>query len=185
MGALAEIADLLNRDETACRLLAQAEGLKLPDCWIGAGFVRNAVWDALHGIGSACATLPDIDVIYFDVSDVRQERDVAIEQRLQALSPDQVWSVKNQARMHLRNGDAPYRDSTDAVAHWPETATAIAARSIDGRIELTAPHGVEDLLGLVVRPTSAFAAKMDVYRDRVRAKNWLDRWPRLTILGLA
>ena len=45
--------------------------------------------------------------------------------------------------MHLRNGDAPYRDTYDAVAHWAETATAIAARSLRGRVEVMAPHGID------------------------------------------
>lgn len=31
--------------------------------------------------------------------------------------------VKNQARMHLRNGDRPYQSATDAMRYWPETAT--------------------------------------------------------------
>ena len=53
-------------------------------------------------------------------------RDRAIEAELRALAPGIDWSVKNQARMHLRNGDPPYSGATDAMRHWPETATAIA-----------------------------------------------------------
>jgi hypothetical protein len=45
-----------------------------------------------------------------------------------------------------------------------------------------APHGVLDLLNLIVRPTPAFERKMDVYRERVRSKDWPARWPSLTVL---
>jgi hypothetical protein len=38
------------------------------------------------------------------------------------------WSVKNQARMHERNADRPYRSASDAMMHSPETATAVGAR---------------------------------------------------------
>ena len=91
------------------------------------------------------------------------------------LAPGIRWSVKNQARMHRRNGDAPYRDTLDAVAHWAETPTAIAARTIEGRVEVMAPYGVDDLLNLIVRPTPVFGHKMDAYRERIMAKEGLAR----------
>ena len=40
----ADIVDLLSRNVTARVHLARVAQLGLPDCWIGAGFVRNAVW---------------------------------------------------------------------------------------------------------------------------------------------
>ena len=114
--------------------------------------------------------LNDIDVIFFDPADVRVERETATERRLLSVAPGPLWSVKNQARMHIRNGDDPYRDTSHALTCWCETPTAIAARSIGGLIELIAPLGVEDLLALVVRPTPHFASKMHVYRERVRTE---------------
>jgi hypothetical protein len=123
-----------------------------------------------------------VDVIFFDPSDTRRERESDLENRLHEISPGAIWSVKNQARMHLRNGDAPYRDTFEAVAHWAETATALAARSLDGRIDVMAPHGVKDLLNLIVRPVPAFEQKMEVYRERVLSKDWPARWPMLTML---
>ncbi|MBF3222218.1 hypothetical protein HKW74_22440, partial [Pseudomonas aeruginosa] len=93
------------------------------------------------------------------------------------------WSVKNQARMHLRNGDRPYRDCADALCHWAETCTAVALRLVGERLELLAPLGVDDLLALKVRPTAHFAGKPEVYRRRLREKNWTARWPLLDISG--
>lgn len=87
--------------------------------------------------------------------------------------------------MHRRNGDAPYADTLDAIRHWPDTATSIAARLRQGQIDILAPHGIDDLLALIVRPTPAFIGKMDVYRERVQRKNWQSKWPNLRICGLA
>lgn len=179
---LRDIARLLEAHADLHALLLHVESLGLPDCWIGAGFIRNTVWDVLHGRAIDVSRLNDVDVIFFDPSDTGRERESDLENRLHEISPGAIWSVKNQARMHRCNGDAPYRDTFDAVAHWAETATALAARSLDGRIDVMAPHGVKDLLNLIVRPVPAFEQKMEVYRKRVLSKDWPARWPRLTML---
>lgn len=83
--------------------------------------------------------------------------------------------------MHARNGHAPYADTADAVWHWTETATAVAARTRAGRVELLAPHGLADLLGLVVRPGPAYAHRPQDVLRRVREKGWMRRWPGLTL----
>ncbi|MGO4573590.1 nucleotidyltransferase family protein [Microvirga sp. 2TAF3] len=181
MRDLSDIAHFLETQADLRGFLASVESLGLPDCWIGAGFVRNAIWDALHGRSFDTGSLNDVDVVYCDSADSSRERDIALERQLRELHPGPPWSVKNQARMHRRNGDAPYRDTRDAIAHWPETATAIAARSVNGRVEIIAPHGVEDLLNLIVRPTPVFRSKIGIYRQRAAGKDWPVRWPRLTI----
>lgn len=178
---IGDVERLLEAHADLHALLLHVESLGLPDCWIGAGFIRNTVWDVLHGREIDVSRLNDVDVLFFDPGDIRRERESDLEHRLCEIASGAIWSVKNQARMHLRNGDAPYRDTFDAVAHWAETATAIAARSLRGKVEVMAPHGVQDLLNLIVRPTPAFEQKMDVYRERVRSKDWPARWPQLTV----
>lgn len=182
MQAVADIAALIEGQPDMMRLLRVVERLALPDCWIGAGFVRNAVWDVLHDRAPDCALLNDVDVVFFDGADASRRRDDAIEGKLRLTCPGVPWSVNNQARMHARNNDDPYADTSAAIARWPETATAVAARFTGGRVELLAPHGVDDLLNLIVRPTPAFAARHDVVDERLRTKGWLSRWPRLTVL---
>lgn len=183
MNSVDDIADFLGRTACFARVLAAAATIVPDDGWIGAGFVRNAVWDHLHGRPPALVAGSDVDVVYCDPADATCARDLAIEARLVAAHPDVPWSVHNQARMHVANGDPPYRDVADAIACWPETATAVAARLRDGRVEMLAPHGVDDLLGLIVRPTPAFAGKMDVFDARQAAKNWRSRWPLLRRAG--
>ena len=175
-----ELRRLIASDAQRMRILARVRELGLPDCWIGAGFVRNLVWDHLHG--HATSPLPeDVDVIWFDPARPEPEHDRALEAVLRGADGSVAWSVKNQARMHRRNGDTPYRCALDAMRCWPETATAVAVRLAGpDRIELAAPFGLDDLFGLVVRPTPRFVAqKHPVYLERMRSKNWLAAWPQL------
>lgn len=46
----------------------------------------------------------------------------------------------------------PYLSSADAIAPFPTFATAVGVRRINGELECCAPFGLDDLLGLVVRP---------------------------------
>jgi len=163
----------------------------LPDAWIGAGFVRGAVWDRLHGF-AAPTPLPDLDVVYFDPADPRGEREEDISARLAAQGPPAPWagtlpewSARNQARMHRRNGDAPYRDTADALTRWLETPTCVAARlGPGGRVEVLAPLGTDDLFALRLRPTPHARSRPDKlaqYRERLDAKRWDLLWPLLMV----
>jgi hypothetical protein len=162
-------------------LLQDVAKLDLPDCWIGAGFVRNLVWDHLHGFEQT-TPLNDIDVIYFDAANLSEEIEIRIAVSLELKRPEFTWDVKNQARMHVENGDQPYSSSIDAIKYWPETATAVAARLWDEesqRLELAAPYGIDDLVNLVVRPTPAFEEKREQFYQRLEKKNWKKIWPKL------
>ncbi len=163
--------------------LEAVAALELPDGWIGAGFVRAPVWDRLHGYETP-TPLDDIDVVYFDPSCLDPAAERAHERRLAARLPDLPWSVRNQARMHLRNGDRPYRSSADALSHWLETPTAVAIRlDAEGRPALLAPLGLRDLLDMVVRPTPhAQAHRMTAFRERIETKGWRETWPRVQVV---
>lgn len=165
-------------------VLESVRALGLPDWAIGAGFVRNAVWDNLHGYAEATA-LDDVDVLYFDPADLSKVAERALEARLAAAMPSVPWSVRNQARMHLRNGDAPYKDTEDAMRFWLETATCVAVRlAADGSLAVIAPYGLDDLLGLRSGPTLRGNERYPAYQERMRAKNWPGRWPRVQVSGL-
>ncbi|WP_082223660.1 nucleotidyltransferase family protein [Pseudomonas sp. RIT-PI-a] len=179
------IQAIISNDPIRRRMLEIVRSLNLPDCWIGAGFVRNAVWDHLHG-RSVSTVSTDVDVIWFDATRSTHEQDEALEAVLRDLDPNVLWSVKNQARMHVQNGDEPYQSATDAMRYWPETATAVAIRlREDGTYEIAAPLGFDDLFDLIIRPAGRFATdKNTIYQDRVTSKNWLKVWPMLTLSGL-
>lgn len=184
MDSLDDIVVFLKGQKSIMELLAAVELLDLPDCWIGAGLIRNAVWDHLHSFPVEPHGSSDVDVVYYDQRHVTVDRDIAIEAQLFALLPKIQWSVHNQARMHNRNGDEPYHSTADAIRCWSETATAIAARTLGENVAVIAPYGIDDLIGLVVRPTPAFVGKLDIYRKRVASKDWARRWPRLTFIDV-
>lgn len=165
--------------------LRHVASLHLPDWWIGAGFVRSKIWDTMHDYTER-TPLPDVDVIYFDPSDLREETEKQIDAKLRALDATIIWSTKNEARMHLKNGDKPYTSSTDALAQWTETPTCIGA-SLDarGNVIITAPHGVEDLLQGIIRPTPAVLkqpSRTAIFNERMHKKNWPAHWPKLRII---
>jgi hypothetical protein len=182
MDRLAQLQALIAADPQRMRVLGLVRALELPDCWVGAGFVRNRVWDHLHA--RPVSPLPqDIDVIWYDPRQATPERDRELEAALRARDATLAWSVKNQARMHGRNGDLPYGSARDAMRHWPETATAVAVRlGGQGVVEVAAPFGLDDLFDAIVRPTPRFAAgKQSIFLERVRAKRWQATWPGLRL----
>jgi hypothetical protein len=59
-------------------LLRAARAVDLPDWFVGAGVIRNIVWD--HLLGYAIPTPPaDVDVVFFDPHDLSAARDAAAE----------------------------------------------------------------------------------------------------------
>ncbi len=67
-----DILDVIKNDRWMIGILRAVFDLKLPDWWIGAGFVRSKIWDTVHGYTKR-TIIPDIDVIYFDPSDFSKE----------------------------------------------------------------------------------------------------------------
>lgn len=160
-------------------VLRAAQSVGLPDWMIGAGFIRNKVWDHLHGYAER-TPLADIDLIYFDPSDLDEKREKEYDARLVEII-DAPWSTKNQARMHSVNNNQPYSSSEEALAHWIETPTCTAVKLLeDGTLRLIAPHGIEDLVSLVVRP-SPLSGDSSIYAERIARKKWEEKWPRLHI----
>lgn len=183
MWQLTRLRNIIAADPLRMQALEMVAALDLPDCWIAAGFVRDAVWDDLHGY-DVRLPLGDIDVVWFDAA----REDARLDRQWEALCQDNMpqlsWSVKNQARMHQRNGDAPYMSVSDAMTHWPETATAVAVRLDEGgSIIVNAPFGLDDLFALRLHPAPHFTGdKAAIFKERVAAKKWLNRYPKLTLL---
>lgn len=177
-----QVSDLLTHDPLRWQAMGLVEALNLPQGCIGAGFVRNLVWDHWHEGARDCRQ-EDVDVLFYDQSITDAAYDAEIEAALRDSAPDLKWSVKNQARMHLRNEDAPYLSVEDAMRFWPETATAVAAARSGNLCIITAPFGLADLESLILRPTSAAPHKVAAFYARVTGKNWQTRWPKVRVIG--
>lgn len=101
--------------------------------------------------------------------------------------PSLAWEVTNQATVHrwfaehLGQTVAPLLSLEDGVATWPEVATCVGVfLRPDDSIGVVAPHGVDDLFGLVVRHNPV-RADAQTYRERVASKRFAARRPLLTI----
>ena len=174
-----ELTNMIKSDPYLMSILKTVQKLQLNDCWVAAGVIRNKVWDSFHHIQTE---INDIDVIYFDALDCSIESEKAFEAKLQKMMPHQPWSVKNQARMHIKNKISPYTSSFDGVAHFPETPTAIAVRLNHKNLEIVAPYGLHDLFEGQVRPTPPFnqdSKLHTIYLDRIHSKNWGSVWDKL------
>lgn len=182
-----DLIKLVESDEWMMEVLKQAQMLQLPDWWICAGFVRSKVWDVLHEF-SERTPIDDVDVIYYDPSRIDEEYEKQLEKELNTVRPDIPWSVKNQARMHHINNLPPYDSASDGIAHFPETVTALGVSlTEEGKVLLAAPHGVEDVFSMQVRAIPFFRKEpklQEVYRHRVKKKNWQLTWPRVEIVEI-
>ncbi|WP_059053843.1 nucleotidyltransferase family protein [Paenibacillus senegalimassiliensis] len=175
-----KLIDILRSNEYLLRDLELVRQLGLPDWYIAAGYVRNRVWDHLHGY-SEPTPLNDVDILYYDPYDLAEDTEKRHELVLREQRNTYDWSCKNQARMHIRNQDEPYLSVTDAMKRWPETATAVGVSlDEDGGIIIIAPYGLQDLFDLVIRKSPLYTDD-DVFHQRIQSKNWLEKWPLLKI----
>jgi hypothetical protein len=172
------IAEIIAQDPVGMEQLRAARSLALPDWCIAAGFVRNRVWDHLHGIWPPRPPA-DIDVLYYDRADLSRAPETAYEARLGALvrAP---WQVRNQARMHLWKRLPQHESTSDSIIYWLETVTAVGVRlEADDRLTVIAPLGTDDLLNLRCRPTEFGRIQRAEYDERIVAKRWRELWPKV------
>ena len=177
---------LVRRSSWCMSALAAARALNLIDWCIGAGAIRNLVWDQLHD--RIEPTIPgDIDLAYFDPSDLSRERDAGLEKRLDGLFPGTEWDVVNQAGVHLwyaeRFGQEvePIGNLEEALSTWPEYATCVGVRlEPNDKISILAPHGLEDLFGMVVRRNPTRISRSG-FLHRLEEKRFDEKWPLLRI----
>lgn len=176
------ISNLIKSDPWRMEALRAVRTLELPDWLIGAGFVRNLVWDNLHGYKKQ-TPLSDIDVAYFDPTNLDEASEKEFETRLKKIM-DENWSVTNQARMAgINHFHREYTSTADAISHWPETATAIGVRlDNNDNIKLIAPYGTDDLTNLVLRMTPDLGDGREYFLKRIEKKQWLTKWPKLQII---
>lgn len=181
------LIDIVTRDQRFLGSLRAVRSLGLGDWCIGAGAVRNLVWDALHAKDSP-SRLDDVDVAYFDAGDLSPLRDAALQTRLSIIEPTLPWEVTNQASVHLWFEGCfgypmePLRSLHEAIASWPEFATAVGITlDADDGLRVIAPHGLDDLFAMIVRRNPQ-RVSIQTYRHRVAAKRFAERWPKVRVL---
>jgi uncharacterized protein len=166
--------------------LHAAHAVGLSSWCIGAGAVRNAVWDYLHGRSHA-SPLADVDLVYFDAHQPR-EHERQVQDHLSRIHPSVMWDVANQAHVHLWyesvfGSSVPALQSLEeGVSTWPEYATCVGLYlTVQSKLEVLAPYGLSDLFALRVRHNPARAGQ-STFATRYSSKGWVQRWPHLQIV---
>lgn len=175
----AKLLELIGADQDLMAILTLLGDLDLPDCWLAAGTVRNAIWNYLTG-QPFFDTQTDVDVVFFDPARPYEDNQL-IQDQLRTLAPVYHWEVKNQVYMHQHSPNtAPYTSSREAIGKYPETCTALAIRLTDEGLELFTPYGLDDVTSFTLRPTPHFQEdpeRLAVYHKRLAKKKWSNRWP--------
>ena len=177
---------ILGKNRALQTVLDLAPQLELPDYYVGAGFVAQTVWNVLSG-RHPTKDVKDIDIVYFDPRDLSEEGEAQQTRNAQALlqSVPLPVDVTNEARVHTWYGKAfgyeiePYRSTEAAIQTWPSTATSIGIRRSGPELEIYAPFGLDDLLGLVVRPNKV---QIDEATYARKTQRWSSCWPNLTVI---
>lgn len=179
-----KIISLIREDEWMMDILKSAKSLNLSDWWICAGFVRSKIWDAIHNFNER-TPIPDIDVIYFDPTNIDELEEKKLEEVLKTLVSNTPWSIKNEARMHIKSNMPPYSSSVDAISKFPETATALGVKLDEkDNLVITTLWGFGDAVNLEVKPTPFFKEtkeRVEIYEDRITKKNWKSTWHKLKV----
>jgi uncharacterized protein len=178
------LVDYIQSSELMMDVLLAAQSANLPQWFVGAGFIRNTVWDILSGIEPSFE-FNDIDLAYYDDDNKSEDTDRKIANELHSKLATN-WEVVNQAYAHAYNSVDPYTSAMDGLAHWTETATCVGATlDIAGKVVILAPWGLDDLLSMTARITPIYSGKQyfeNLYKERIATKNWQTRWPNLKVI---
>ncbi|HET7303859.1 MAG TPA: nucleotidyltransferase family protein [Segeticoccus sp.] len=181
---LARLVDAVWADPVCATILERLPVLRLPDWWLTAGAVFQNVWNAVEGLPPGHG-VKDYDVFYFDDCDLSWDAEDRATRRVHALFSDldATIELRNEARVHLwyeSKFGVParaYTSARDAVDAFASTTCCLAATTGTDGVEVYAPHGLEDVFALHMRPNPRLAPRT-VYETKVT--EYRQRWPRLT-----
>ncbi|MGO4507781.1 nucleotidyltransferase family protein [Bradyrhizobium sp. 2TAF36] len=168
-------------------IIGELASLALPDAWLVSGCLVQTAWNVLtdravdHGIA-------DYDVFYFDPDTSWEAEDTVIRTLHARLSHLGVRiETRNQARVHLwypgKHGlpYPPLTCSTDGIDRFLTQNTQVGVRHAGDGFEVYAPHGFDDITGLIARPNPGPNFSAASYA--VKAARWKALWPELTVIA--
>ena len=178
---------IVRSDRGLMDLLARLREIDLPQWRLVAGCLYQTVWNVLTGRPRGTG-IRDYDLIYFDLSDLSYEAEDRVIRRVAAATASGIGpvEVRNQARVHLwfeaRFGMpySPLSSADAALLRYASVVHAVGVRlEADGRLDIVAPFGLEDLFGMVIRPNPALDNAASHMGKALRAQAI---WPEVTIV---
>ncbi|XVX20727.1 nucleotidyltransferase family protein [Actinomycetota bacterium] len=180
-------------DPVCVAILDRMPRLALPEWWLTAGAVFQNVWNAQAGLPAGHG-IKDYDVFYYDDSDLSWEAEDRVIRAAAELFADlpAIVELRNEARVHLwyeEKFGVPcprFSSATDAIDAFAATTCCVgvtrpvtAAQGLEGQGSclVHAPHGLEDLFAMRMRPNPRLAPR-EVYEAKV--VQYQARWPGVT-----
>ena len=156
---------ILRADPDIMRLLAALRGLRLPQWRIVSGCVYQTAWNALTGRPRGTG-IKDYDLAYFDPTPPGRpstRSSGAWRRRRRAAWGRSGPATKRASHLWFeeRFGTPcpPLRSVDDGLPRYASVVHAVGVRLADeGRLDIAAPFGLDDLFGLV-RPTGRSTAR--------------------------
>jgi hypothetical protein len=163
--------------------------LALPDAWLVAGCLTQTVWNVATGRAIDYG-INDYDIFYYDPDTSLAAEDAVIrELRDQLGRLGVVIEARNQARVHLwypQKHGVPYSEltcATDGIDRFLTRNTQVGIRRTADGHDVYAPHGFDDIAGLIVRPNRT--ANFSATNYAAKTARWRSLWPELTVLPAA
>jgi hypothetical protein len=183
----AAFLDIVSRDALVREALVRARTLDLPDWLIVSGALYNTVWNYLTGKPSGYG-IRDVDLFYFDDSDLSYEAEDAVIRRAAAHFEGLALpvEVRNQARVHLwyplKFGQPcpRYTSSSEPLSYFASKTHAVGLRyDADGQLELVAPFRLDDLFSFRITPNRVTDNQRTHEAKGARAR---ENWPEISVV---
>ena len=181
------LVGIVRREPVLMRVLTILRDERLKDGLLVAGAIYNCVWNALTG-RPGLGDVNDIDVFYFDDSDLSYEAEDRVIRRFGTLFAGLPLPVqiRNQARVHLWFPEKfghpldPLRSADQMLGLYASKTHAVACRlRADDEIEVLAPFGLDDLFSFRIVPNRVLPGNAPTHAKKAaRAKRV---WPQITI----
>ena len=154
--------------------------------YLGAGCICQSVWNFLSG-KEITTGIKDYDLVYYDAGDISKDTETKEQRRIKTMFSSLPIDVEviNEARVHqwfevdFGKRIDQFRSCENAIDDWPTTATAIGVNKMNGKINVYAPYGLNDLFGMVVRPNKPAVLKR-VYEEKI--EKWTKKWSNLKVI---
>ncbi|WP_439273020.1 nucleotidyltransferase family protein [Pseudochrobactrum sp. HB0163] len=179
--------DIMRGSVLITDVLNLSRQLDLPDWYIVSGALYNLVWNTLTGRPEIHG-IKDIDLFYFDASDLSYEAEdhiIKTGDRLFSALPLPV-EIRNQARVHLwyekRFGQnyAPLHSSEEGIDRFASKTHAVGIRLEEGGgLKLYAPFGLNDLFSFRITPNPVLDSRATYHAKGLRAQQ---SWPEVTVV---
>lgn len=157
------------------------------DYYLAAGCINQTILNDFHGYNLDYG-IEDYDIVYYedDTSYEKEDQRIKNIQNKLIKIKDISLDIKNQKRVPIwyyekyHKKKKEYTSVEDAISSWTSTITCIGVRLEEGKMIITSPYGLDDLINMIIRPVKKETSRINYYE---KAKKWQKKWPKLKIIS--